>query len=110
MESRTYIKNIAISPKKLRFLVSDVKKLEPAESLDYLLYMPKKSARVLYKVIRSAIANARTTLKVSEDVLKFKTLTVEEGNKLKRYRAGARGMVRPYNKRFSHVKVVLHES
>jgi large subunit ribosomal protein L22 len=107
MESRTYIKNVKISPKKLRFLVPAIKEHKPQESLDYLRYTRKKSAQVLYKAIHSALSNARSTLKVRDDMLKFKTLTIEEGMKLKRYRAGARGMVRPYLRRYSHIKIVL---
>lgn len=107
MENQTYIKNLKISPKKLRFLVPEIKKQDPATALDYLLYTRKKGAKIFYKAIHSALANARATLKVHDDMLKFKTLTVEEGIKMKRHRAGARGMARPYIKRCSHIKIVL---
>lgn len=109
MESQTYIKNVKISPKKLRFILPAIKKHSPLNSLDYLLYTPRKSSRILYKAIHSAISNARTTLKVRDDVLKFKLLTVEEGVKIKRQRAGSRGMVKPIIRRLSHIKIVLTE-
>lgn len=107
MESKTMIKNVRISPKKLRFLLKDVKKLTPKQALDYLYYTPKKGAKILYQVIKSAINNAKNYLKVGEDLLKFKVLAVDEGIKLKRYRPGGRGIVKPYMRRFSHVFVVL---
>ncbi|MBI4009037.1 50S ribosomal protein L22 [Candidatus Roizmanbacteria bacterium] len=107
MESKTYLKNIKISAKKLRFLLSEIKKLKPIEALDYLLYTPNKSARVFYKSIKSAISNAKNVLKVNEDLLKFKFITVEEGRKLKRFRHGGRGTMKPIIKRFSHIKVIL---
>ncbi len=106
-ESTAYIKNLRISPKKLRFLVDDTKKRKPSEVLDYLFYSPTKSARVFYKAIKSAIDNAKNNLKLNENDLIFKTLTVEEGQKSKKYRAGGRGVAKPLVRRYSHIKVVL---
>lgn len=107
MESKTVIKNLRISPKKLRFLLGEIKKLKPHQALDYLYYTPKKGAKILYQVIKSAINNAKNYLKVEENLLKFKFLAVDEGIKLKRYHPGGRGTIKPYKRRFSHVKVVL---
>jgi large subunit ribosomal protein L22 len=107
MELTTIIKNVRISPKKLRFLLPEVKKLRPKEALVYLLYTPKKGAKVLYQAIKSAINNAKNYLKIEEEKLKFKTIIVDEGLKLKRYHPGGRGTVKPYKKRFSHIKITL---
>ncbi|MFN4212563.1 MAG: 50S ribosomal protein L22 [Microgenomates group bacterium] len=107
MEIATYIKNIKISPKKLRFLLPEIKKLKPAEALDCLLYTPKKGAKIFYKAIKSAIDNAKNVLKIREDLLRFKLLTVEEGGRLKRYRPGGRGTVKPIVRRMSHIKIIL---
>lgn len=107
MESLTYQKNIKESPKKLRFLLDAVIKLSPIKAMDYLMYTPKKSARVLYQSLKSAISNAKNTLKTSENLLKFKLLTIEEGNKLKRYRHGGRGTAKPIRRRLSHIKIIL---
>lgn len=107
MESLTHLKNLRISPKKLRFLLPEIKKLDPQSALDYLTYTPKKAARFFYKSIKSAINNAKQTLKVDENLLKFQTLLVEEGQKLKRFKAGGRGGVKPIKRRFSHIKIVL---
>lgn len=107
MESQTYIKNVKVSPKKLRFIIPDVKRYKPAQALNYLYYTEKKTAKILYKAIQSAISNARSTLKVQDDMLKFKLLTIEEGYKLKRYKAGGRGRPKPYKRRFSHIKISL---
>jgi len=72
MESITYSKNLKISPKKLRFLLPAIKKLKPAEILDYLMYTPKRSAEIFYNVIKSALSNAKNVLKVDEKILRFK--------------------------------------
>jgi large subunit ribosomal protein L22 len=77
------------------------------EATNVLYYSPKRSARIFYKAIKSAINNAKQTLKVSDDLLQFKLFTVEEGQKLKRYLPGSRGNVKPVKKRYSHIKIVL---
>ncbi len=106
-ESKTYLKNLAISPKKLRFYLKEIKKMTPVEALDHLFYGKQKATKILYQALKSAIANAKIALKTTEDLLKFKVFTVEEGIKLKRYLAGGRGTVKPILKRRSHIKIVL---
>lgn len=107
MESRTYIKNVKLTPKKLRMLRDSIVKMAPQDALDYLMYATSKSSSIYYKAIHSAIANATQALNVSPDVLKFKLLTIEEGRTLKRHRAGSKGMAKPILKSFSHIKIVL---
>lgn len=107
MESVTYLKNIKITPKKLRFLVPTVKQYKPRAAANHLYYMTNKNAKVLYKAVQSAISNATQSLKVNEDLLQFKVFTIEEGQKLKRYNAGSRGMAKPYVRRFAHIKIIL---
>jgi len=106
-ESITYLKNIAMPPKKLRFYLSTVKKMSPVAALDHLFYGRQKTTRVLYQAIKSAVSNAKQSLKVSDDLLKFRLFTIEEGNKLKRYRPGGRGTPKPIVKRRSHIKIIL---
>lgn len=107
MEATAYFKNLHISAKKLRFILPEIKKMTPSESLTRLFYSPKKGARVFYKAIKSAIDNAKYALKVEADLLEFKLFTVEQGNALKRFRPGGRGTAKPYKKKYSHIKIVL---
>ncbi len=107
MESQTYIKNIRISAKKLRFMTGDIKKRNPVDALHHLNYMPKRGARLIYKAIKSAISNAKVKLKVGDDLLRFKLLTIEQGRKLKRYRAGGRGTAKPFQRQSAHIKIIL---
>ncbi len=109
MESTTVIKNVRISPKKIRFLLPQLRKLTPQKALDHLFYTPKKGAKILYSAIKTAINNAKITLKTEENLLKFKVLAVDEGLKLKRYHPGGRGTVKPYKRRFSHIRIVLEK-
>lgn len=107
MESLTYFKNLKNTPRKFRFVAHDVKKLSPVAAVAHLEKTNRKAGRALLKVINSAISNAKNTLKVNEDMLEFKLFTIEEGNRLKRFRPGSRGMAKTFYRRFSHVKIIL---
>lgn len=107
METKAYFINLPVSPKKVRFYLPAIKKLKPINSLDYLFYERTDAAGILYKAIKSAISSARQLLKVDDNLLDFKLLTVEQGQKLKRYRPGSRGNAKPINRRMSHIKIIL---
>lgn len=107
MDSTTYFQDVKIPPKKLRFLLPSIKKNNPVEAMGRLLYMPNRSARLLYQAIQSSVSAAKQAFNIEPDLLKFKALVIEEGHTLKRYSAGARGTMKPYKKRFSHIKIIL---
>lgn len=107
MEIRANIKHIGISPKKIRFILDDVKKMKPVDALNVLLYSPKRGAKILLKAIKSAINNAKNNYKIDENLLRFKVLSVDSGHSLKRFRPGGRGTTKPFKRRMSHIKVIL---
>ena len=107
MDIKAYFINLPVSPKKARFYLPAIKKLKPIDSLDFLKYERTDAAVILYKAIKSAISSARQILKVEDNLLDFKLLTVEQGQKLKRYRPGSRGNAKPINRRMSHIKIIL---
>lgn len=107
MEVRATQKYILTSPKKIREVASLVKRLTPGQALERLPFIRKGSARELQKVIAVAIANAKQQGEANIDNLVFKEILVNEGPRLKRWRAGARGRAKPYKKRMSHIRVVL---
>ena len=102
-------KDIKISPRKLRLLVNDIKKLNPFEILTRLEFVNTKSARILIRDIKNAIANAKNNYKLNPETLKFKEIRVDEGTKIKRmdkshgYRFN-RGVI---IKRHSRLKIIL---
>jgi large subunit ribosomal protein L22 len=99
-------KFIRMSPRKLRVVVPMISDLSPAGAVEKLPYAGKRAAEPLMKVIKTAIANAKQK-GLSEADLIFKEIQINEGPRLKRYRAGARGRVKPYKRRMSHIRVVL---
>lgn len=107
MESITYLKNIRIAPKKLRFLQFELKKCNPMQALEILRYTPRHSARIWRKALQTAINNAKQSFKVSENMLELKALAVDQGFVMKRFRAGSRGTAKSIKKRYSHIKIIL---
>ncbi len=107
MEVKAYFVNLKVSPKKARFYLPAIKKMKPVESLEYLMYENTDAAVILYKAIKTAVSSARQILKVEDNLLNFKLLSVEQGQKLKRYRPGSRGNAKPINRRMSHIKIIL---
>jgi large subunit ribosomal protein L22 len=107
MEAKASVTDVHSTPKKLRTLLMDVKKMSPVKAMDHLFYSPKKSANILYKVIKSAVDNAKATLQIDANLLEFKILKVDQGHALRRYNPGSRGNAKPYRKQFSHIQVVV---
>ncbi len=107
MESKIIIRNVHITPKKLRLLVANLTDLTPNAAVEYLRYTPRKSARIVYKALGSAIAAATAKLSVDSESLSFVEMAIDEGSKLKRFKAGARGTARQFARRFSHISIIL---
>ena len=83
-----------------------VKGMKPAQAVETLPFVHKRSSLVLAKVIKTTMANAAQKGVSGED-LKFKEIQINEGPKLKRFRPGSRGVAMPYSKRMSHIRIVL---
>ena len=78
-----------------------------AEALELLRVIPRKSARMIEKTLKSAIANATNNAKLAADVLVVKEAVANEGPRLKRFQPKARGSAGPIVKRLSHIRIVL---
>lgn len=106
MEVKAIQKFIVVSPRKLREVAALVSKLTPKDAVEKLPFLRKRASEPLKKVIGTAIANAKQK-GLKEDDLTFAEIQINEGPKLKRWRAGARGRAKPYKRRMSHIRVVL---
>lgn len=107
MESRHLLKNVNVSLRKLRMFLPEIKKMSPSQARETLTFMPHSAAKVLGGAIKTAIANAESTLKVPESMLEFRCLKADQGLVIKRFRAGSRGTARPINRRMSHITIIL---
>jgi len=77
--------------------------------LDVLQFTPRKSARIVLKTLRSAVANAENNANLAADTLVVKEAVVGTGPTFKRWKASARGMAAPRLRRTCHVKIVVAE-
>lgn len=109
MEVKAVAKYMRISPRKVRILIDSIKGKSAEKGLDHVRYMPQKGARMLEKLIRSAVANADQNPNVDVDALVIKNIYVDQGPTLKRFRARARGRGSRILKRTSHITVILAE-
>ncbi len=107
METTARLNKVRISPQKARLVADQIRDLPVDEALDILTFSPKKAARLIKKVVNSAIANAEHNDGADVDGLKIKRVFVDEGGMFKRFRARAKGRVNHVLKRTSHITVTV---
>jgi large subunit ribosomal protein L22 len=96
-----------ISPRKVRPFADLVRGKFADDALNILRYQPNRGARLLEKVIRSALANAEDRRAADLSDLVVVDVRVEGGPMFKRMRPHARGMASIIKKRMSHIRVAL---
>lgn len=109
MEVVTYQKYLRTSPKKMKGLGQAVSGLFAYQAVDRLGLLTSKPARILSKVLKSAIANGKNNNKLDPNTLVIKTIEVLKGPAFKRWQPVSRGMAHPIKKRTTHLRVVLME-
>lgn len=110
MEARAVARYLRMSPRKVRLSADLVRGKKAEEALNILAHTPKGGAKLVAKVIRSALANAQQNKAIDVDTLYVKTIFVNQGPTLKRLRARAMGRAARIRKRTCHLTVVLSES
>ena len=109
METKAILRGVRLSAQKGR-LVADLVRGKPVDqALNTLAFSPKKGAKIIRKVLESAIANAEHNDGADIDTLKVKTIHVEEGMSLKRFTARAKGRGNRILKPTCHVYVTVGE-
>lgn len=96
-----------ISPRKVRLMADLVRGKFADEALELLRFQPHRGARMLEKVIRSALANAEDRRAARLDDLILKDVRVDGGPMFKRMMPRARGMASIIKRRMSHIRVTL---
>ena len=100
-------RGVTQTPRKLSLVASLVRGRTVADALVILEHTPRRAAKPLSKVIASARANAVNTFGAQADGIVIESLQVTAGPRLKRFRPVARGQAHPYQKRTSHIHVVV---
>jgi len=101
------LKYALCSDKKMLLVAKLVQGKPVVEALAILEFLPKKAAKTLYKVVKSAQANAQQNLTTKSQKLYIKTINVGRGPKIKRHRFASRSRVHSYIKHRAFVRVTL---
>ncbi len=109
MEARAIAKGVRIPPRKARLVIDLIRGKDVVEADKILNNLNKEAARLIRKVLTSAVANAENNNGADKAKLYVKEAFVNEGQTLKRMKFCSRGHVDPIKKRTSHITVVVSE-
>jgi len=106
-QAKAILRGVRISPQKARLVADQVRGMPVGRATDLLKFSDKKAAQLVKKVLLSAVANAENNLGADVDELKVASIMVDEGPRLKRMHARAKGRGSRIIKRTSHITVVV---
>ncbi|HUT85148.1 MAG TPA: 50S ribosomal protein L22 [Thermodesulfobacteriota bacterium] len=110
MEARAVVKYVRTAPRKVRLVADIVRGKKVEDALHLLSFTPKAGAKIVTKVIKSAVANAVQKKAIDVDTLFVKSILIDGGPSLKRIRPRPMGRANKILKRTSHITVILEES
>ncbi len=95
------------STKKMELLAKLVRWKDVMNAINILKFTPKKSAKILFKVVKSALANAKNNVELDENNLYISKIEIGRWTRLKRTRFVGRSRVHAYEKYRTFIRVVL---
>ena len=107
MAVKAVAKGVHTSPRKIGVVVALVRGRSVADALTILEHTPRRAALPVKKVIESARANADHNHNIKPDTLTITEITVTPGVRMKRYRPASHGRALPFQRRTSHIRVVV---
>lgn len=107
MRVQAVAKGVHMSPRKVGVVASLVRGRSVSDALTILDHTPRRSALAVRKTIASAQANATHNHNVKGDTLQIAEISVTCGPRLKRYRPAAHGRALPFQRRTSHIRVIV---
>jgi large subunit ribosomal protein L22 len=109
MESKAILRYARITPRKARRVMDLIRERNAGDAILFLKFMPYRGARLIEKLVRSAMANAEQKKAVNPDEMKIVQAYVDQGPVMKRVEPRAMGRANVIRKRTSHITVVLSE-
>jgi large subunit ribosomal protein L22 len=109
MEAFAILKNVPMSAQKMREVTRQVQGLGALEAMAVLQIVPRKGARLVSKVLRSAMANAENNKNLKPESLRVKEAVAGTATTLKRFTPKARGSAGPILKRRCHIKITVSD-
>jgi len=110
MEVQAITRNVRMSAQKVREVVRQIQGLPAQHAAAVLAVVPRKSARLVAKTLKSAIANAENNKGAKPESLRVKEAVAGTATSMKRFVPKARGSAGPILKRSCHIKIVLSDS
>lgn len=107
-EIKAHLNYLRIPPRKVRLISDLIKDKKVKDAQNILRSAVKHSASPIFKLLNSAIANAKHNFQIDKDHLFVKNILVNKGPTLKRSLPRAHGMASPINKRSSHITIILN--
>ena len=107
MQTTATLRGVRLSAQKGRLVADQIRGLSVDRALSVLAFSPKKGAKIIKKVLESAIANAEHNDGADIDELKVKTIYIDKGTTLKRLSARAKGRGNTIGKQSCHIHVVV---
>ena len=102
-------RTVRVTTRKAKLVLDLIRGKDVKEAMGILKFTPNKAARITYKVVKSAVANATHNFQMDEDKLYVKECYANEGITLNRFIPRAKGSASPIMKRTSHITVVVAE-
>jgi large subunit ribosomal protein L22 len=110
MEVQAITRNARMSAQKLREVVRQIQGMSAQKAAAVLAAVPRKSARLVAKTLKSAMANAENNKGAKPEALRVKEAVAGTATTMKRFTPKARGSAGPILKRSCHIKIVLSDS
>jgi len=110
METTATLRGVRLSAQKGRLVADLVRGLPVGKALDVLAFSPKKGARIIRKVLESAIANAEHNDGADIDELRVTTIYVDKADTLKRMSPRAKGRGNVIGKQSCHIRVSVGDA
>ncbi|HLX30186.1 MAG TPA: 50S ribosomal protein L22 [Casimicrobiaceae bacterium] len=107
MQTSATLRGVRLSAQKGRLVADLIRGLPVDRALNVLAFSPKKAARIVKKVLESAIANAEHNEAADIDELKVTTIYVDKADSLRRFTARAKGRGNVILKQSCHIRVVV---
>jgi len=108
-EAKAYLSNARISARKVKIVIDTIKGKKADEALAMLKYTNKAAAPIVYKLLKSAMANATNNNDMDVSKLVISEAFANQGPTMKRIMPRAQGRADKIRKRTSHITVILKE-
>ena len=109
MAARAVARFVRVTPRKARFVVDAIRGKNVHDALAILQFTPNAAARIVEKLLKSAVANAENNHHMDTDVLEVSTVFVDAGPTMKRVHPRAMGRAYMILKRSSHITIEVAE-